>query len=144
MWARTGEGVFSFRFRFLKREARPTVGFIFFNRQRSYNAYSSAKGLRELLDAGHEGWFRMVGHFEVTPEGHVILRRWEVWPEKSRRDLLAAKNWSMPTQVRIEDICGVGLSARGCSVEFRELKLEEAVQGATVPAKAGELVGKRE
>jgi ferric-dicitrate binding protein FerR (iron transport regulator) len=129
-------GVISFRFRLTEiLRSPPSVGIVCFNRDRSYQAFSSRRGLDRIRKKGYDGWFRMRYRFEVMPSGKMLMRNWDVWPEGARGEGFAWKNSTMRGgAMKIEGVCGIGLTAFDCGVEFRDLKLEEVVPGEKRPS----------
>lgn len=130
-------GVITFKFRFMASTGEnPSVSVALSN---TLNAEmcgmrSALTELREIArDNGAEGWIVMKLKFEVdkTEQMTAVLNAWpEKKPSESReKEILFPRN-PLNSFVGKRDVCGAGLATLRCSVEFKDLKISEALAPA--------------
>ncbi|MBA4387686.1 MAG: hypothetical protein C0404_06870 [Verrucomicrobia bacterium] len=130
-------GVFSFKCRILGDASEIPDGDVAINVMLHTGQAAEGIGIRnrtrDLLQAAlkkdPEGWIVFRVRF-LIPNATELRCIAEIWPESDpseKYSLPFHKNPGNSRFIKTRDVCGIGLSTTGCAVEFRDLKLENAV-----------------
>ncbi len=122
--ARWDRALLTYKFRIDKISAPDYgVGALFYDETRAYHSFTSKRGLREYREAGHTGWMVVRQEFERMPNGRIVLRLWELWPEEAPRKKSSAKDWLGDPSYLFKTPLGIGFVAENCSVEFADIEI---------------------